>query len=331
MTSASGSVRIVAAALSLTLTIGCGAGPATQMGETTNEGGTSRAHSDVGETGNAPRTQPASKQARGFWLSRNSIRGNEQVTLSVGEEAGPSITFDQNIARAVIGRKLELGERVFAHDFKVAFSTAADPAGESEEGTGIAFTRDSGGSLLMNYRAQKPSAREKAAHKSGWRSVRIDRNLLILVIGRDLNRDESAFADEPKVESGPAASTNFEMSVPKVTATELQMFGPKYSGQMVQMTECTFVEVNDTFSPLPNLCGFFVKDRNEDFYTFALAQRDDVGQLLLSLKRGDRLSLLGSVIRLADGKPNATVETKQGEIIDLPRYRYAITGCKIRR
>jgi hypothetical protein len=274
---------------------------------------------------------------KGFWLSRSSIKNDEQITLSLGQPSeegagGQSMTFDQNFARVVIGRKLERGEQIFLHDFKVEFSTAAEERADSKDDRkGIWFVDDSGRSIAMNYKAEKPTSRDRAAHRSPWRSVNVDRNLVTLVVGRNLNRDESAFAYEPKVESGRNASADFEASVPTVTAKTLQMFGPKYKGQMVQMTGCTFVEVNDTFSPLPNLSGFFVKDSNQDFFVFALAQRNDAGQLLLGLKRGDAISLIGSVIQLHDGDPNDTVVTQKGEVVVLPHYRYAITGCKVKQ
>jgi hypothetical protein len=338
---------LIAVLVLLALPLGCGNGsPATEKADAAAD--SPQAESQQPEPKVLDQRVPqAGNSGKEFWLSRNSIKSNEQITLSLGQPSeegagGPSRTFDQNFARAVIGRKLERGEQLFVHDFKVEFSAAA--GGRASQGVdldakddrkGIWLVDDSGGSIAMNYKAEKLSSHDRAAHRSPWRSVNIDRNLVTLVIGRNLNRDESAFAYEPKTESGRKASAHFEASVPTVTARTLQMFGPKYKGEMVQMTGCTFVEVNDTFSPLPNLCGFFVKDSNQDFFVFALAQRDDAGQLLLGLKRGDPISLLGSVIQLDDRldtyNPGGLVVTKQGDRIRLPRYWYAITGCKVKR
>jgi hypothetical protein len=277
---------------------------------------------------------------KGFWLSRSSIKSDEQITLSFGQSSeegagGPSRTFDQNFARAVIGRKLERGEQLFVHDFKVEFSTAVErkPGQEvdldaKDDRKGIWFVDDSGRSIAMNYKAEKPSSRDRAAHRSPWRSVKVDRNLVTLVVGRNLNRDESAFAYEPKMESDRKASADFadrgtetalatenepvllrfDDSVPSVTAKMLEVFGEKYRGKTVQMSGCRFVDVDSGYANMladgfhapeyRDRCGFFVRDSKGDLFQLAFASKDTYGTTLLELKCGAAVALKGKCVEL---------------------------------
>jgi hypothetical protein len=167
------------------------------------------------------RQQPAQhawSNVKGFWLSRSTTKDDEHVVLSLSqpseaENGGRPSLFDQDFAKAVIGRKLEPGEQVFVHDFKVEFlSLDAEQVHEIvRHAKGFWFIRNTGGDLLIGYDGKKPiPSHPLRVGNRGRRSTRrwtpVDGDFIKLVVGRNLTRGERAFVSEPKVESNRADS-----------------------------------------------------------------------------------------------------------------------------
>jgi hypothetical protein len=153
-------------------------------------------------------TQQAQKNTTGLWLSRSTAKDDETVVLSIALPSEPEgragKLFDQTFARAVIGRKLERGERVFAHDFSVEFLPTDSEQGTDGSGRGFWIIREKNGKnyKLGYYDRQKVSARDKRSSIPVMRWKSIDETFCTPAIGRSLKRGERAFLHDPKVDAG---------------------------------------------------------------------------------------------------------------------------------
>ncbi len=154
-------------------------------------------------------TQHTEKSANGFWLSRSASKSDERIVFSLAHafdssDGDGSIRFDQNFARASIGRKLEAGDQVFVHDFSVEFLPPDSEQGTDRgRGRGLWFIRDASGKCKLGYDREKLSASEKRRGEPTRRWTSIDDSFFRLIVGRDLTRGERAFLHDPKVDNGP--------------------------------------------------------------------------------------------------------------------------------
>ena len=92
--------------------------------------------------------------------------------------------------------------------------------------------------------------------------------------------------------------------VPRVTAQELELFGEKYKGQIVQMS-CLFESVGDAFvtrlpgdrAPYSQWCSVSVLS-NFHFFGYIFARKEQFGKRLIAMKRDTPIVLKGEVVAL---------------------------------
>jgi hypothetical protein len=94
-------------------------------------------------------------------------------------------------------------------------------------------------------------------------------------------------------------------ATPEVTAPQLEATGEKYVQKTVRMVGVAFKAADNDFVTNVNsadpLIGFSVVDRDGVQYLFAFASKNRYADLIVGLKRGQKLNLEGLVVRLNTG------------------------------